>query len=265
MIRRVVSGLALLALAACVSAPSKDHSKLIAARPRSILIVPVVNAAADVTASDYFLSTVPVPVAERGYYVFPVNLVKRLLEDEGLADAGLVHSADPARLAAMFGADAVLYVTIERWDARYILISTKVTVEFSYVLKDGRTGEDLWVDRRRMQYSSGDGGGGLVGALVNAAMTKASPKYMPLARKANAGALAYPGPGFPAGPYRPEHGQDWAPPTGTATAVAAPAPAPAASQRAPGAPASAPTPSPAALTPAAVSRPEPRSPSPPAR
>jgi hypothetical protein len=267
MIRRVLPGMALLALAACVSAPSKDHSKLIAARPRSILIVPVVNAAADVTASDYFLSTVPVPVAERGYYVFPVNLVKRLLEDEGLADAGLVHSADPARLASMFGADAVLYVTIERWDARYILISTKVTVEFSYVLKDGRTGEDLWVDRRRMQYSSGDGGGGLVGALVKAAMTKASPNYMPLARQANAGALAYPGPGFPAGPYRPEHGQDWVPPAGTATAVAAPAPAPAAPRRVPGAatPASTSTPSPAALTPAAASRPEPRTPSPAAR
>jgi len=244
-----------IALAACASAPSKDHSKLVAARPRSILIVPVVNTAPDVTASDYFLSTVPVPVAERGYYVFPVNLVKRLLEDEGLADAGMVHAADPTRLASMFGADAVLYVTIERWDARYVLVSTTVTVEFSYVLKDGRTGEDLWADRRRMQYSSGDGGGGLVGALVNAAVTKAAPNYMPLARQANAGALAYPGPGFPAGPYRPEHGQDWVPPPGTATAtaVAAPAAAPAASQPAPGPARTAPP----ALAPAAVSRPSP--------
>ena len=71
----------------------------------------------DVTAPDYFLSTVPIPLAERGYYVFPVNLVKRVLEDDGLSDAVLVHSADPKRLAALFGADAVLYVTIERWDA----------------------------------------------------------------------------------------------------------------------------------------------------
>ena len=55
---------------------------------------------------------------------------------------------------------------------------------------------------------SGDGGGGLIGAVVNAAITKAAPNYMPLARRANAQALAYPGPGLPAGPYRPEHGKD---------------------------------------------------------
>jgi hypothetical protein len=223
MSRLLASTAALLALVACAHAPPKDHSKLFAARPRSILIVPVMNKSVDVTGPDSVLSPVPVPVAERGYYVFPVNLVKRLLEDDGLADAGLVHSADPARLAAIFGADAVLYVTIERWDARWVLVSTTVTVEFSYVLKDGRTGEVLWTDRRRMQYSSGDGGGGLLGAIVNAAVTKAAPNYMPLARQANAQSLAYPGPGFLAGPYRPEHGQDWAP-EGIAVRAAAPAP-----------------------------------------
>jgi hypothetical protein len=194
-------------------------------------------------------------VAERGYYVFPVNLVKRLLEDDGLSDAGLVHAADPARLAAIFGADAVLYVTIERWDARYVLVSTTVTVEFSYVLRDGRTGEVLWTDRRRAQYSSGDGGGSLLGALVSAAVTKASPNYLPLARRANAQALAYPGPGILAGPYRPDHGRDWtagaatAPPSPTPPAAAvAPAPAsnPAAPVRAPAA-----VSDPAAATPAA--------------
>jgi hypothetical protein len=254
MIRRVACAAALAALAACAHAPQKDHSKLFAARPRSILIVPVLNRSVDVTGADYFLSTAPVPVAERGYYVFPVNLVKRLLEDDGLADAGLVHAADPARLAAIFGADAVLYVTIERWDARYVLLSTTVTVEFSYVLKDGRTGEVLWTDRRRAQHSSGDGGGSLLGALVSAAVTKASPNYLPLARKANAQALAYPGPGILAGPYRPEHGRDWTagdatarPPPSAAAAVApAPPSTPAAPVRAPAAvsePAS-PTPAP---------------------
>jgi hypothetical protein len=135
-----------------------------------------------------------------------------------------------------------------------VLIGTTVTVEFSYVLKDGRTGEVLWTDRRRAQQSSGDGGGNLVVALVSAAVTKASPNYIPLARKANAQALAYPGPGILAGPYRPEHGRDWTagdattPPPPPAAAAVAPAPAstPAAPARAPAAisaPAS-PTPAP---------------------
>lgn len=48
--------------------------------------------------------------------------------------------------------------------------------------------------------------------MVNAAITKASPSYMPLARQATVMALAYPGPGFPCGPYRrPEYGQDYQP------------------------------------------------------
>jgi hypothetical protein len=75
------------------------------------------------------------------------------------------------------------------------------------VLKDGKTGQTLWTERRAMTHAPGDGGG-VIGALVSAAVTKASPNYMPLARQANAQALAWPGPGIPAGPYRPEHGQD---------------------------------------------------------
>ncbi len=248
-------------LAGCVGPRPKDYAKLVAARPRSILVVPVVNKSVDVNAADYFLSTVPVPLAERGYYVFPVNLVKRLLEDDGLGDPGLVHAADPARLASIFGADAVLYVTIERWDARWALFSTSVTVSATYVLRDGRTGEELWAGHQAAAYDSGSSGGGsgaagLLVDIVAAAVTKASPNYMPLARKANASALAFPGPGFPAGPYHPMHGQDWAPPEGTAIATprgppASPTPAAAAPTSPSPAPATIPAAAPAEIPAAA--------------
>lgn len=209
---------------ACASAPNKkDYAKLVSANPRALLVVPVVNKSVDVDAADYFLSTLSVPLAERGYYVFPVNLVKRILEDDGLADASLVHATDPVRLCALFGADAVLFVTIEQWTAKYVVLSTQVTVEFSYVLKDGRTGEELWRDHQAGVYSSGDGGGGIAGAIVGAIVAKASPNYMPLARKANAQAMAYPGPGIPAGPYRPEYRKDLPRETGTEPAAQKPA------------------------------------------
>ena len=196
-------------LSACGTAQvKKDYSAFNAARPRAILVVPVVNKSVEIDAPEYFLSTLPVPVAERGYYVFPVNLVKRVLEDDGLADASLVHGADPVRLCSLFGADAVLLASIERWEAKYMVVTTHVNVELEYVLKDGKTGQTLWTERRSMRYEPGNSGGGLIGALVNAAVTKASPNYMPLARQANAQAFAWPGPGFPSGPYRPEYGQD---------------------------------------------------------
>lgn len=214
--------LAVLAAGCAAPRPTKDFRRLAAAQPRSILVVPVVNKSVDVNAPDYFLSTIPIPLAERGYYVFPVNLVKRVLEDDGLADAGLVHGADPTRLAALFGADAVLYITIERWDAKYILVQTNVTVEFEYTLRDGRTGDVLWAEKQRTTYASGGGNQGLLAAVVDAALTRAAPNYLPLARQANAKALAYPGPGFPAGPYRREHDSEY-----EAVRVAQPAAAPA--------------------------------------
>jgi len=218
--------------AACAQPPKKDYSKLISSNPRAILVVPVVNKSVDVDAADYFLSTLSMPLAERGYYVFPVNLVKRMLEDEGMADASLVHGSDPTRLCTLFGADAVLYVTIEQWTARYMILSTQVTVEFDYVLKDGRTGEELWKDHQTGVYASQSGGQGLAGAIAAAIVAKAAPNYMPMAREANARALAYPGPGFPAGPYRPEYRKDLPPPA----APESPAAAKPAAPRAPGAP-----------------------------
>jgi hypothetical protein len=169
-----------------------------------------VNKSVDVDAADYFLSTLPVPLAERGYYVFPVNLVKRVLEDDGLADAAMVEAADPVRLCALFGADAVLYSTIDSWTAKYVVVTTQVEVQFSYVLKDGRTGEELWRGTEQGTYSTRSGQG-LLGDIIVAAVHKASPNYMPLARAANAKAMAYPGPGLPAGPYRAEYRKDLPP------------------------------------------------------
>jgi hypothetical protein len=210
--KRALLLVAVLAAACAKKVPPKDYSKLVASNPRALLVVPVVNKSVDVDAADYFLSTLSVPLAERGYYVFPVNLVKRMLEDDGLSDAGLVHAADPVRLCSLFGADAVLFVTIEQWTAKYVILSTQVTVEFDYLLKDGRTGDELWRDHETFVYASDSGGQGLIGALANAIVTKAAPNYMPLARQANARALEYPGPGIPAGPYRPEYRKDIAPP-----------------------------------------------------
>jgi hypothetical protein len=208
-------GLLLLA-AGCATTgpPQKDYSAFRAANPRSILILPVVNNTTNVEAPAFFLSTMPVPIAERGYYVFPVNMVKRVLEDEGLADPDLLHGAEPARLCNLFGSDAVLYVSIEAWTAQYLVLDTTVVVEFDYVLKDGKTGDTIWKEHRKIVESSAGQGRGsgnpladLVAMAVTAAISKASPNYMPLARRANDMVINTPGVGLPPGPYHPEYGK----------------------------------------------------------
>ena len=64
-------------LSGCVMPPVEenyfDYSAFRSADPRSILIVPVVNNSVDVDASDYFLSAISQPVAERGYTSFPLT------------------------------------------------------------------------------------------------------------------------------------------------------------------------------------------------
>ena len=205
-------GFLFLSLGCAAASPKKDYTVFRAADPHSILIVPVVNNTTNVEAPGLFLSTLPIPVAERGFYVFPVNMVKRVLEDEGLSDPNIVHTADTARLCNLFGADSVLYVSIEAWTAQYMVITTQVTVEFDYVMKDGKTGDTIWKEHKRVVYAPQQQSGGsplaaLVAATVQAAVTKAAPNYMPLARQANDEVINTPGVGLPAGPHHKEYGK----------------------------------------------------------
>ena len=200
----------------CATVPKKDYASFQAADPHSILIIPVVNRSVDVDAPDYFLSTLSIPVAERGYYVFPVDMVKHLLENDGLADADLVHNSDTMKLCSMFGADSVLYVCIDRWDAKYMLITTRVTVDFDYKLKDCKTGDVIWTEHKGMVYSpqhnqsSGNPLADLVVMAISAAITKGVPNYMPMSQQVNNSVFAYPqGKGLPAGPYLPEYKKDY--------------------------------------------------------
>jgi hypothetical protein len=203
----VLLSLFVLSMSGCATQISKkDYTDLRTEAPRSILVVPAINRSVEVTAPDYFLSTISRPLAERGYYVFPVHLVKRMMEDDGLNDADMVHAGDPQRLGKMFGSDAVMYITIERWDAQYIVFSTTVTVEMNYVLKSTSSGQTLWSNKQKLVYqpqnnNSGGGLAGLIAQAVVAAVAKAAPNYVPLAQQANMQAVSTKGQGLPAGPY----------------------------------------------------------------
>ncbi len=191
----------------------KDYTRFREENPRSILIVPVVNSTVNVDAAAYFLSTIAAPIAERGYYAFPINLVKQVMEEDGLADANMVHAADPTRLGELFGADAILYISIEHWETTYVILSATTTVSFTYVLKSGRSGEELWRESSTLRYTPNSGGGGsplamLIVMVVQAAIQKAAPNYIPLAKQANAKAIWTPSRGLPAGPYHKLYGKD---------------------------------------------------------
>lgn len=201
-------------LASCATPPtSKDYASFRAHDPHSILVVPVLNNTTSLTAQDFFLSTISAPFAERGYYVFPAHMVKSILEKEGLSDAGLVHAASPVRLGQLFGCDTVLLIDINKWESKYVVLSTTTTVAFQYRLVSCRDGATIWEDKREMAYSPQAASGGnplaaLIADAIIAALEKAEPNYMPLATQANVMAAATVGQGLPSGPYRAEYGKD---------------------------------------------------------
>jgi hypothetical protein len=139
-------------------------------------------------------------------------MVKSVMADDGLSDANLVHSGDPRRLGELFGADAVMYISIDRWDAKYVVLSTTVTVELTYTIRSTHTGQQLWSNHQQIVYQlQSSNGGGLAGLLADAiaaVVVKAAPNYMPLARQANSQAINLKGTGLPAGPYDGLFGKD---------------------------------------------------------
>ncbi len=213
ILRPLMAGVFLFSVGACATAPKPDYSKFFEHHPRSVLIVPPINKTTAVEAPIVFNTTVTRPFAERGYYLYPVFLTRDILNDLGLSDEGLIAQAQPQRFKEIFGADAVLFVTVNAWTTTYVVLASSVTVEANYKLVDTDSGEVIWERTERVVESSGGGGGGGLGGLIaqaiSAALTATLVDYRPLARKMNNLAADKPGQGLPAGPYRSEYRQDY--------------------------------------------------------
>jgi hypothetical protein len=128
-------------------------------------------------------------------------------EGHSLLEGEQIRAQPTQSLAKLFGADSVLYVTINRWDAQYAVFATTVTVEFDYrlVYKDGT---EIWSAQQKLAYSPQNNNAGasplasLVAAALTAAITRAAPSYMPLTRQANNQVLVLGPNAILDGPYR---------------------------------------------------------------
>jgi len=194
-----------LILTGCVTSQPYDYTALENSKPRSIVVIPPLNNSVEVGAPYVFLSTISKPLAEKGYYVFPVSVIDNFLKQNGLPTPAEMNTIPLNKIREHIGADSVLYVSIEEWGQSYQLISSVTVVKAHLRLVDTKTGELLWNSTAFAQKSSGDGGGGPLGALIGAIVEQIASSIVDhtpvLARQANSSAVFNNVNGLLNGPY----------------------------------------------------------------
>lgn len=162
---------AVLLLGGCATRKPYDYSAFKEARPASILVLPPLNSSPDIKATYSMLSLTTAPLAESGYYVFPVTMVDETFKQNGLTTPADIHNVSISKLREIFGADAALYINVKQYGTSYIVISSETRVTAEAKLVDLRSGKTLWAGSATASSAEGDSNnGGLIGMLVKAAV-----------------------------------------------------------------------------------------------
>lgn len=210
VINTVIVGLAVFVLSGCAAnqVPKGElFPKMYSDMPKTVLVLPAINHSTAADAPYLYSSTIAQPLANAGFYVLSTEITRKFFENEGLTTGEQLSAVPPAKFRQIFGADAVLYVTIEKWDTNYFIIGGNVTVGISYLLKSTRTGAELWSYANQMVVDTGgdsNNNGGLLGALIATAIKTSTQDYVPIAAQVNFMALN----NIPYGDYHNLHGKD---------------------------------------------------------
>ncbi|WDZ50568.1 DUF799 family lipoprotein [Acinetobacter vivianii] len=207
-----------MALTGCASTPAvnKDITAYKQHMPKSILVLPPVNDSPDVKATYSYWPTVVTPVAEAGYYVFPISVVDSMFKENGVTNGHDAQSISPQKLQDIFGADAALYIRIKEYGSKYQVFQSVATVSVEAKLVDLKTNQTIWTGEKKAVQSSNNGNNdlltSLVGALVEQIAGSVSDRAYPLATVVNTQLFTptqhNPGLGLLYGPRSPKYQQD---------------------------------------------------------
>lgn len=172
--------------------------------------MPPINKTVDVEAKDAFYSTLTVPIAQKGYIPIPPMLSMEILKNESAYDAEMFVNGSVKKFGELFGCDAVLFTTINRYQRKKL--SAKIIVEIQYVLKSTKTDEILFERTGKLVYSPNNGSsnnGSLLAMAIDHAINMidvAVTKKVTVARACNSSSLGV----LPEGKYSSLHKQDTA-------------------------------------------------------
>lgn len=180
---KLIRGFLVLPLAAllvgCAQPAAYDYSSFRQSAPKSILVIPPEDLTLDSNASHSLLSQVTYPLAEAGYYVFPVAVVEETFQQNGLTNAHDIRNVKAEKLAQIFGADALLDLTIKEYGTKYKVIDSETVVTAEAKLLDLKTGQLLWNGKATAsskEQSSNTGGGHPIGILLSAVVKQIASK-----------------------------------------------------------------------------------------
>jgi len=159
-----------ITLTGCAISPTtpKDLSVYKANMPKSILVLPPINDTPDVKATYSYWPTVIQPVAEAGYYVYPLSVVDTMFKENGITNANDAQNIAPEKLKEIFGADSALYIRIKQYGSKYQVLQTSVSVAVDAKLVDLKSGQTLWTGNKELVQANNNSNNGIVGLLVGA-------------------------------------------------------------------------------------------------
>lgn len=212
-LKLIVMGALALIITGCASptfvTKAQEFPQMYNEKPRSLLVMPPINISTAADAKDYYATTVEMPLAFQGYYTFPYELTTEILKQEGIYDSELVYDMPLDKFHEYFGADAVLFTKIKKWDTSYAVVASSLTVSIDAEIKSTKTSETLWKYNGTVvvDLSGGNSSGSIVGLIAQAIVTAvntAAADYTTYARQANGRFIST----LPVGPYHPLYMQD---------------------------------------------------------
>ena len=173
-------------------------------KPVSILVVPAINESTAADAGDLLNVTVTQPFTNQGYYVMPMPIVAEIFRNEGIVEGTQIKGLPAELFKKNFGADAVLFMTIESWDKNYAILAANVTVGIEYVLLSTTSNEVLWSYEQVIVIDTSGGSGNILADIISTAIATGMTDYASVARQVHAHAIT----AMPFGKYHPRSGAD---------------------------------------------------------
>lgn len=172
-------------LFSCGSTKKTLYPGMYGEMPSSILFLPIVNKTTSAEAQLLYSSTVAEPLSNSGFYIFPIEITDEFFKREGITLGDQLKGISPLKYKEMFGTDAILAVTIHKWDTNYFVIGGNVTVELECTITSAKTGNVLWNQRKEYVVPTTSNSGNILADLIVTAINSATVDYVPIAQRLN--------------------------------------------------------------------------------